>query len=572
ARKTNEIDSETAVGAVLGELNAAAQRFRGIRNTSQGTRIGALLLLLWVGVMFSRKTSSDLAEQVRLRKEITVAYEELERRVLERTADLQERTLQLARENEERLKSEARTSLILNSAGEGIFGVTKEERVTFFNMAAERLLGYTSDEVIGKELHDLIHHSHADGTRYPRKNCPIAHACAHGEEKHISDEVLWRKDGSMFPSEYSVMPILDDKGLVDGAVVVFRDITERQNNEKELKQRMEELVEAKKEAELATQAKSDFLANMSHEIRTPMNAIIGMSHLALKTDLTPKQHDYVNKIDVAAKSLLGIINDILDFSKIEAGKLAMENLEFDLAKTIENVANMITVKAQDKENLEVLYRLDPRIPPFLVGDSLRLSQVLINLGNNSVKFTEQGEIVLNIELMEQETDQVFLRFSVKDSGVGLTEAQRAKLFQPFSQADASTTRKYGGTGLGLTISQRLVGMMGGKIWVESEYGLGSTFLFTAKLGVGQGLREEKPLRADELSCKRCLVVDDSKTARQVLEEMLISLDFQVDLASSGRMGLEMIELSAREQPYELVFIDWKMPGMDGIETSRRIKG
>ena len=234
ARKTNEIDIDTAVGAMVGELAATVQWFGKIRKIALGARIGALLLLLWVGIMFSRRTRADLAEQVRLRNEIADANEALERRVLERTR-------QLAKENEERLKSEARTHLILNSAGEGIFGVDSKGCVTFLNDAAKTLLGYTADEVIGKVMHDLIQHSHVDGKPYPWDESPMFKACCRGEEQHISDAILWRKDRSMFLAAYSAMPILDDKKSIEGAVIVFHDITERKNNEKELKLRLEEL-------------------------------------------------------------------------------------------------------------------------------------------------------------------------------------------------------------------------------------------------------------------------------------------------------------------------------------------
>ncbi|MGB2668999.1 MAG: response regulator [Candidatus Acidiferrum sp.] len=343
---------------------------------------------------------------------------------------------------------------------------------------------------------------------------------------------------------------------------VSQDITEFKRLEMELSA-------AKRIAEAATKAKSDFLANMSHEIRTPMNAILGMTHLALKTDVTPKQRDYLTKTKAAAQSLLGIINDILDFSKIEAGKLDMEKTDFRLEEVIANVSSMVCQKAHDK-NLEFLIASPHDIPPNLVGDPLRLGQILINLVSNAVKFTQKGEIVLTIALLEKVLDRVNLKFSVRDTGIGMTAEQSARLFQAFSQADSSTTREYGGTGLGLSISKRLIEMMGGNIWVESSYGVGSTFHFTAWFGIGSAETKRRLLIPD-IAGIRVLVVDDNQQALDILTDFLKGLALRVKSVSSGEDAIRELAAADEQDPYQLVMVDWQMPGMNGLEASQIIK-
>ncbi|MGD8644493.1 MAG: ATP-binding protein, partial [Chromatiales bacterium] len=454
-------------------------------------------------------------------------------------------------------ESQERFELTVGGSGDGLWEYDTQRGENWFSARFKEMLGYRDDE-LPNTLDAWTGQIHPNDIECVRA----------AFEAHLSRDVPYdieyrmrTKSGPYIWIRARAKSLRDQTGKAYRTSGSVTDITDRKRIEEDLK-------EAKEQAEEATRAKSDFLANMSHEIRTPMNAIIGLSHLALGTALDRKQHDYLTKIQGSAQNLLGIINDILDFSKIEAGKLDMEAVDFDLAEVLDNLANVVGMKSSEK-GLELIMDLDPEVPLGLKGDPLRLNQILINLANNAIKFTEEGEITIAARLIERGADGVVLRFAVEDTGIGMTPEQQGRLFQAFSQADTSTTRKFGGTGLGLSISKRLAEMMGGKIGVESEAGKGSTFWFTARFGIGEKPkpRAQRTL-PEELQDLRVLVVDDHPTARMIFARYLESFGFATGEVASAPEALD--ELETAELPYQLVLMDWKMPGMDGIEASRRI--
>lgn len=341
-------------------------------------------------------------------------------------------------------------------------------------------------------------------------------------------------------------------------------ILKNENLLKEVKTRKE----AERKSSKANKAKSEFLANMSHEVRTPMNAIIGMSELALRTELNKEQLNYIGKIKFSAGNLLCIINDILDISKIEEGKINIEKVEFQLEDILDNLANLVGIKAEEKK-LELLFYVAPNVPENLIGDPLRLGQILVNLVNNAIKFTDEGEVVVRIHLKQQTLDFVLLHFSVKDSGIGILPEMQDELFQPFHQADISTTRKYGGTGLGLSISKKLCEIMGGEIWLESKVSKGSTFHFTAKFQFSKSASlTRREVALFELEGLNVLVVDDNAITKEIMVNMLRAFSFNTIEVSSGYEAIDVIE---QKQVVDIIFIDWNMPQLDGIETGRIIK-
>ena len=487
--------------------------------------------------------------------------EDLERRVAERTEALR-------REVDERLSAQEMLSkerralrALIDNVPDRMYVKDTNSCFVVANAAVARAHGVQSYEaLIGKSDFDL----------YPKE---IAERFYQGEQElmrlrqpfYDREEPDTDGSGNQVWMLNTKVPLFNGQGEVAGIAGIGRDITVRKNLETEWQR-------AKEAAEAASRAKSEFLANMSHEIRTPLNGIIGMTELALDTELTSEQKDYLETVKLSSDALLAVINDILDFSKIEAGKIDLEEVDFDLRECLESALKTLAVRAHGK-NLELLCEIAPAVPEFVKGDSSRLRQVIANLIGNALKFTEEGEVSLRVQMESRDGEQSLMHFVVADTGVGIPTDKQKLIFDPFSQADASTTRKYGGTGLGLTITARLVGMMGGKIWVESQVGRGSQFHFTVRFkGADQQPQLDNAVTHEHLRDFRVLVVDDNETNRRILDNMLRNWGMRVTCAISGKAALtELAAAWDAADPYGLIISDVRMPEMDGFQFIGHIR-
>ena len=457
---------------------------------------------------------------------------------------------------------EKRFRQILETSFDAFVGMDAQGRIVDWNAQAERAFGWSQAQVDGRVLSEAI-----IPARYRQSyEQEIAQLLASGQGPAVNKRfeiTASRQDKRDIPVEITISAMRHD-GLHHFSAFV-RDLSERKRFEQDLR-------EAKEVAEAANRSKSDFLANMSHEIRTPMNGIIGMTDLALETELTQEQREFLGMVKSSADSLLSLLNDILDFSKIEAGKLDFETIDFLLRDTLDDTIKVLGLRAQQK-GLELACQVLPEVPDGLQGDPTRIRQIVVNLVGNAIKFTAEGEVVVHVEVQEESEDEVLLHFSVRDTGVGIPLSKQQSIFEAFTQADNSMTRKYGGTGLGLAISSRLVNLMGGKIWVESDIGRGSTFHFTVRFRMQKiSSRKYEPAGVETLRGLPVLIVDDNATNRRILQEIVLVWQMEPTLTEGGPEALTLLERACnRGTPFALILLDAQMPGMDGFSVAERVK-
>jgi PAS domain S-box-containing protein len=545
------LDDARALHRFSGDPHFADGRARsalGLPIVRQGVGLGVLYLEHHAASRVFTLDRVAILEQLAAQAAISLESSQLYAQLAEHKRTLEERV-------EARTVELERSRNLLQTMLDGLPALIAlkdlDGRYLLCNRAYAELAGRPVEALLGLSVEDIASNRLAANSR--RQDRQVIE-----EQKSFREEQTVPTPDGVRTFQAHKFPVRDAAGRVYAVGSIRVDVTE--------------LKAARSDAEDAARAKSQFLANMSHEIRTPMNAILGMSHLALRSGLNPQQYNYVQKVERSAQSLLGLINDILDFSKIEAGKLDMERREFDLADVLDNLTSVVGLQAEER-GLELICQSPPDLPTTLVGDPLRLGQVLINLGNNAVKFTEQGEVMIGVDVLERDASQVLLRFSVCDTGVGMPPEQCERLFVPFTQADASTSRRYGGTGLGLAISRQLVQLMGGTIGVTSTLGEGSCFSFSARFGLQP--RAEGAITATwpdpALRSKRVLVVEDNARARQVLAEMLQAVGFQAVQAADGWEALRAATLADHAgTPFDAVLVDSTLPGMDGADCVRRL--
>ena len=476
--------------------------------------------------------------------QLTASFNRMRREIRDAQADIHRR--------------EAESRSIIESSPSGILLVDRAGSIVMLNQRAAGVFGYAPEELLGEPVDLLIPPDARRG------HAALLEGYAQAPEVRMMggrDLQGQCKDGSLVPVEIGLRPINTAQGPCVLAGIV--DLTEHKRAEDELRG-------ARDAAEAASRAKSEFLANMSHEIRTPMNGIMGMTEVLLGTATSKDQREYLTLVYQSAESLLSIINDILDYSKIEAGKLELSAYEFDLRDAIGETLQTLGVKAAES-GLELADQIQPDVPDCLIGDAARLRQLLVNLVGNALKFTDEGEVVVDIQLENRDQETAHLHVQVRDTGIGIPPDKQSAIFDSFTQAEGSTTRKYGGTGLGLTISRQLVNRMGGEIWLESTLNQGSTFHFTLKLGIAVEQPSLDSRMLETLKDLSVLVIDDNATNREILGEMLLSWDMKPTLTESGPSGLKAVEEAPAEQPIQLVLLDMMMPEMNGLEVAQRLR-